>query len=291
LFLFDKVKEALTRTRRVFSSVVGMENIDWDEILEKLLLVDVGSDVASEIVKDAKKRWLNAAPIEIALKDAIEDFLPEGKPQLFLTEEHPCVWLLIGVNGSGKTTTCAKLAKYAIEEFKASPILVAADTFRAAAIDQLKIWGERLNLDVISQKENSDPAAVVFDGLKASKSRKKSPIIIDTAGRLHTKDNLMEELKKIERVIGKEIEGEPSEVLLVLDASTGYNAVKQAEVFGQSLKVTGIILTKLDSSAKGGYILNISKKFNIPVKFIGVGEGIEDLVPFDKTQYAEGLIP
>jgi fused signal recognition particle receptor len=290
LFLFDKVKKALTRTRRVFSSVVGMENIDWDEILEKLLLVDVGSDVASEIVKDAKKRWLNAAPIEIALKDAIEDFLPEGKPQLFLTEEHPCVWLLIGVNGSGKTTTCAKLAKYAIEEFKASPILVAADTFRAAAIDQLKIWGERLNLDVISQKENSDPAAVVFDGLKASKSRKKSPIIIDTAGRLHTKDNLMEELKKIERIIGKEIEGEPSEVLLVLDASTGYNAVKQAEVFGQSLKVTGIILTKLDSSAKGGYILNISKKFNIPVKFIGVGEGIEDLVPFDKTQYAEGLI-
>ncbi|MEO1784461.1 signal recognition particle-docking protein FtsY [Thermodesulfobium sp. 4217-1] len=291
MFLFDKVKEALTRTRRVFSSVVGMENIDWDEILEKFLLVDVGSDVATEIVKDAKKRWLNAAPIEIALKDAIEDFLPEGKPQLFFTEERPCVWLLIGVNGSGKTTTCAKLAKYSIEEFNASPILVAADTFRAAAIDQLKIWGERLNLDVISQKENSDPAAVVFDGLKASKGRKKSPIIIDTAGRLHTKDNLMEELKKIERVIGKEIEGEPSEVLLVLDASTGYNAVKQAEVFGQSLKVTGIILTKLDSSAKGGYVLNISKKFNIPVKFIGVGEGIEDLVPFDKTQYAEGLIP
>lgn len=291
MFLFDKVKEALTRTRRVFSSVVGMENIDWDEILEKLLLVDVGSDVATEIIKDAKKRWLNAAPIEIALRDAIEDFLPEGKPQLFFTEERPCVWLLIGVNGSGKTTTCAKLAKYSIEEFKANPILVAADTFRAAAIDQLKIWGERLNLDVISQKENSDPAAVVFDGLKASKGRKKSPIIIDTAGRLHTKDNLMEELKKIERVIGKEIEGEPSEVLLVLDASTGYNAVKQAEVFGQSLKVTGIILTKLDSSAKGGYVLNISKKFNIPVKFIGVGEGIEDLVPFDKTQYAEGLIP
>ena len=291
MFLFDKVKEALTRTRRVFSSVVGMENIDWDEILEKFLLVDVGSDVATEIVKDAKKRWLNAAPIEIALRDAIEDFLPEGKPQLFFTEDRPCVWLLIGVNGSGKTTTCAKLAKYSIEEFKASPILVAADTFRAAAIDQLKIWGERLNLDVISQKENSDPAAVVFDGLKASKGRKKSPIIIDTAGRLHTKDNLMEELKKIERVIGKEIEGEPSEVLLVLDASTGYNAVKQAEVFGQSLKVTGIILTKLDSSAKGGYVLNISKKFNIPVKFIGVGEGIEDLVPFDKTQYAEGLIP
>lgn len=291
MFLFDKVKEALTRTRRVFSSVVGMDSVNWDEILEKFLLVDVGSDIAQEIIKDAKKRWLSAAPIEIALKEAIESFLPEGKPQLFFTNEHPCVWLLVGVNGSGKTTTCAKLAKYAIEEFKASPLLVAADTFRAAAIDQLKIWGEKLNIDVISQKENSDPAAVVFDGLKAGRSRKRNPIIVDTAGRLHTKDNLMEELKKINRVIGKEIEGEPSEILLVLDASTGLNAVRQAEVFNQSLKITGIILTKLDSSAKGGYVLNITKKFNIPVKFIGVGEGVDDLVPFDKTQYAEGLIP
>jgi len=194
----------------------------------------------------------------------------------------------VGVNGVGKTTTIGKLAHY----FKSRGervLLGAADTFRAAAIDQLEIWGRRVGVDVIKHKEGSDPAAVAYDALQAARARKMDMLIIDTAGRLHTKSNLMDELKKIRRVLGRELPGAPHEVLLVLDATTGQNAISQARLFGEATGVTGVVLTKLDGTAKGGVIIGIRQILDIPVKFIGIGEGVEDLRPFNPQEFVAAL--
>ena len=211
-----------------------------------------------------------------------------GEDTTRIAEQGPTVLLVIGVNGAGKTTTIGKLAAYYKGQGK-SVLLAAADTFRAAAIDQLEVWGQRTGVPVIKHEEGSDPAAVAFDAVKAAVARKVDMLIIDTAGRLQTKSNLMQELEKINRVIGREIPGAPHETLLVLDATTGQNAISQAELFTKAAPITGVVLTKLDGTAKGGVVIGIKSQLSMPVKWIGVGEGVEDLRPFNAEDFAKAL--
>jgi len=257
-----------------------------------LIRSDVGVTTSFELVeslrKEVKKRKISA-PSELTqvLQELITELLGEEET-LNLAKQGPSIILVVGVNGVGKTTTIGKLANKLKKDGK-RVIMAAGDTFRAAAIDQLEVWGERSGIEVIKQREGADPAAVAYDAVQAAKSRSIDVVIVDTAGRLHNKVNLMEELRKVKRVIEREISGAPHEVLLVLDATTGQNALQQAKLFQEVAGVTGIVLTKLDGTAKGGVVLGIQGETQIPVKWIGIGEGLEDLRPFVPKDFAAAL--
>lgn len=296
---FKKLNKGLKKTRDNMSGAInaalyGKNEIDdefYDELEEILVMADVGVNTSAEIVeklRDAvfKKNLRKAKDVKEEIKNIVADMLSGGETIDMVTI--PSVILVIGVNGVGKTTSIGKMAAMFKEEGK-KVILGAADTFRAAAIDQLEIWADRAGVDIIKHKEGADPAAVVFDTISAGKARNADIIICDTAGRLHNKKNLMDELAKIYRVIDRQLPYADREIFLVLDATTGQNAVNQAKEFKDVAEITGIILTKLDGTAKGGVVLAIKNDLKVPVKFIGVGEGIDDLRPFDPKAFAEGL--
>lgn len=298
---FDKLKAGLEKTRKGFTEkieqlIVGYATID-DEFLDDLEAVLLSADVGvlttgklmAEIRNGIKSKEI-ASPEQLKpfLQKKITDILADGiqEPQLELRS--PTVVMVVGVNGVGKTTTIGKLGNYYQEQGK-KVVLAAGDTFRAAAIDQLEIWGQRIGAEVIKHTEGSDPAAVAFDAVQSAKAKKADVLIIDTAGRLHTKSNLMEELKKIKRVISREISDAPHETLLVLDATTGQNAISQAKIFGEATPVSGVVLTKLDGTAKGGVVVGMKAELKLPVKWIGVGEGVNDLRPFVAEDFAQAL--
>ena len=298
--LFARLKDGLGKTRDSFNEkldgVFGVfKKIDddlYDELEEALIMADIGARASFEIVEELRERVkekhiTDAEGAKDELKEIICEILQGGDNKLHL-DTKPTVILVIGVNGVGKTTTIGKLASKLKKEGK-SVILAAADTFRAAAADQLEVWAERNDVSLIRLSEGADPAAVIFDACNAAKSRGADVCICDTAGRLHNKKNLMDELGKIYRVIERELPSASKEILLVLDATTGQNAVNQAEEFDKVAKISGIVLTKLDGTAKGGIVVNISKMLSVPVKFIGVGEGIDDLQEFDAEAFAKAL--
>lgn len=296
---FKKINQGLKKTRDNMSGAInaalyGKNEIDdefYEDLEEILVMADVGVNTAEEIVeklRDAvfKKSLRKAKDVKKEIKNIVAELLSGGEEIDMITV--PSVILVIGVNGVGKTTSIGKMAAMFKQEGK-KVILGAADTFRAAAIDQLEIWADRAGVDIVKHKEGADPAAVVFDTVEAGKARNADIIICDTAGRLHNKKNLMDELAKIYRVIDRQLPYADREILLVLDATTGQNAVNQAKEFKEVAEITGIILTKLDGTAKGGVVLAIKNDLKVPVKFIGVGEGIDDLRPFDAHEFAEGL--
>lgn len=296
---FDRLKEGLSKTKKgfvekvetIFSGrVVGEETIE--ELEETLIMSDVGGSNAAEIVRHMKEK---ADRGELRDAGSVRDFLKKemismlGRPQpLVAFGEKPFVILAVGVNGVGKTTTIGKLASRFRNQGH-TVMLAAGDTFRAAAIEQLEIWAERSGVQLVKHQSGSDPSAVIFDAIEAAKARGIDVVIIDTAGRLHTKSPLMEELKKVRRVCGKAMGGAPHEVLLVVDATNGQNALRQAQMFNDAIGVTGIALTKLDGTAKGGIVFAIKKELNIPVKLIGVGEGIDDLQDFVPEDFVRAL--
>lgn len=296
---FDRLKEGLTKTRKGFigrvESIFTGKKIDeetLEELEETLITSDIGVKATTEIVEFLRDKVRKG---EVKDSHSVRDFLKEematllGNSQpLVITGEKPFVILTVGVNGVGKTTTIGKLASRLVSEGK-TVLLAAADTFRAAAIEQLEIWAKRTDSQVVKHQSGSDPAAVAFDSIEASRSRNVDVVIIDTAGRLHTKSPLMEELKKIRRVIDKALPGAPHETLLVVDATTGQNALKQAEMFHSAVGVTGIALTKLDGTAKGGIVFAIRRELGIPIRLIGVGEGVDDLRDFDSKEFVEAL--
>ena len=297
--IFKKINFGLRKTRNnvsgaidnVLDSYTSIDQELFDELEEALVMGDVGVSTASEItlrLNDVvrKKGIKDPVDVKAEIKDIVAEMREGGEDMGLITI--PSVILVIGVNGVGKTTTIGKLAARYKAEGK-SVILAAADTFRAAAIDQLDVWAERAGVDIVKHKEGADPAAVIFDTISAAKARGTEIIICDTAGRLHNKKNLMEELGKIYRVIDRELPYSDREVLLVLDATTGQNAVNQAREFAKIAEITGIILTKLDGTARGGVVLSIKNDLKVPVKFIGVGEGIDDLQPFNPHAFADGL--
>lgn len=297
---FDRLKEGLTKTRKSITEkidqvLVAFGKVDdelFDELEEILVTSDIGVDTSLKVIEDLKKkvrenRVTDAMKVKDLLKESLAELLAEENSELNL-ESKPAVILVVGVNGVGKTTSIGKIANLLKQQGK-KVILAAGDTFRAAAIDQLDIWANRVGVDIIRQAENSDPAAVIFDAIQAAKSRKADVLICDTAGRLHTKKNLMDELKKIYKVIDRELPGISRETLLVLDATTGQNAVSQAKTFNEISDITGIVLTKLDGTAKGGIIIAIKSELDIPVKLIGVGEKMDDLQKFDAREFVEAL--
>ncbi|MBY0222088.1 signal recognition particle-docking protein FtsY [Sporosarcina aquimarina] len=300
----EKFKDGLTKTRDSFTSKVNdlvsrfrvVDEEFFEELEEVLLQADVGFETVMELIdllKDEVKRKniKDTTGMQSLISEKLVEIYNAGEEmsnELNIEEGRLNVILMVGVNGVGKTTTIGKMAARLQKEGK-TVMLAAGDTFRAGAIDQLVVWGERTGVEVVRQAEGSDPAAVIYDAVKSAKKRNVDVLICDTAGRLQNKVNLMSELEKVHRVIGREIEGAPHEVLLALDATTGQNALIQAQTFNEATKVTGIVLTKLDGTAKGGIVLAIRSKLDIPVKFVGLGEGIEDLQPFDPEKYVYGL--
>ncbi len=298
--LFKKINQGLKKTRDSMSGAIdtmlyGKMEIDdefYDDLEEVLVMGDVGVNTASEIVEKLRDKVRdsnnirNSEQVKLAIKEIVAEMLAGGEEMNMITM--PSIILVIGVNGVGKTTTIGKLAALYKSEGK-KVILGAADTFRAAAIEQLQEWADRAGVEMIKHREGADPAAVVFDTISAGKARDADVIICDTAGRLHNKKNLMDELAKIYRVVDRELPYSDREVLLVLDATTGQNAVNQAKEFMNVAEITGIILTKLDGTARGGVVLNIKNDLKVPVKFIGVGEQIDDLQPFNSRAFADGL--
>ena len=294
---FEKLKAGLFKTKNaVFGGIAnifsrGIDEDTFDELEELLICADVGYESTEEILTKLRERIKSEKIKEAdeatkALKEILVEMIGEAEPVRLDTT--PSVILVIGVNGVGKTTSIGKIAaQYKAEGKKV--LLAAADTFRAGAIDQLQVWAERAGVDIIKQNEGSDPAAVVFDAAAAAKKRGTDILIVDTAGRLHNKKNLMAELAKINRVLDRELPGASRENLLVLDSTTGQNAVNQAKEFGQTADLTGLILTKLDGTAKGGIVFSIKKVLGIPVKFIGVGEKIDDLQPFEAKDFVNAL--
>ena len=294
---FEKIKNGLTKTRNALSGLfAGEYEVDdefYEELEERLILADLGVELATRSVEELRKvaydkMYTTPTKVRGGLADILTDTLDVGDPELKLSTR-PSVILVIGVNGVGKTTTIGKLANQLAGEGK-RVLLCAADTFRAAAADQLEIWANRADVELVRQHEGADPASVVFDGISAAKARGADVIIIDTAGRLHNKANLMNELGKISRVVDRELPGAAKEVLLVLDATTGQNGLIQAKQFQQIAGVTGIVLTKLDGTAKGGIVIAVADALQIPVKYVGVGEGIDDLMPFNAREFVEALI-
>lgn len=296
---FSRIKEGLKKTRSgIMGRLEGLfarnafDDEFYDELEEILIGADVGVDTTLELVENLRRRVREEKARESQqvmdiLKDLLLDIL--GRETVDLnTSENPSVILVLGVNGVGKTTSIGKLASRYKKEGK-RVLLAAGDTFRAAAIEQLEIWAERAGAEIIKHQQGADPSAVIFDSISAAQSRKSDVVLCDTAGRLHNKANLMEELKKVRRVVEKAMPGAPHEVLLVLDATTGQNALAQAKVFNEAAALTGVVLTKLDGTAKGGIVIAIARELNVPVKFVGVGEGIEDLQPFDPNEYVDGL--
>ena len=297
--LFSKIKQGLQKTRAsiadgvngILNSFTKIDEELFEELEETLVMSDVGVHTAADICERLRRKiketgTTDPAAIKTLLKEIITELL--GEDEGLNLETKPSIVLVIGVNGVGKTTTIGKLAAQLKSQGK-QVVLGAADTFRAAAIDQLGIWAERAGVSMIKSVEGTDPASVVFDTISSAKHRGADVIICDTAGRLHNKKNLMDELAKINRVISRELPDASLETLLVLDAATGQNAVNQAREFQHAAQITGIALTKLDGTAKGGIVIAIKNELNIPVKFIGVGEGIDDLQPFSAREFAEGL--
>jgi len=296
-----KVERSLTRTRQSFfgriAGLFGRNEVTeelWGELEELLIQADVGVATTIDLVGKLRERVAQehireAAAVKALLREELVEILkpdagkgvPDARPLLVI--------LVVGANGTGKTTSIAKLAHYYQGRGK-KVILAAADTFRAAAIDQLKLWGERLGADVIAHQPGADPSAVVYDAIQAGLARKAGVLIVDTAGRLHTKYNLMQELKKMHRVAGKRLPGAPHETLLVLDATTGQNALAQAKYFDQAVDVTGIFLAKLDGTAKGGIVFAIAKELGIPIRFLGTGQELDDLAEFDAEEFVAGLL-
>ena len=296
--IFDKIKKGLARTRGVFSGIASLfrlrGKVDKDflgELERRLYLADVGVGATTEIVDRVRQAFLDkeiTSDVEIYVKQQLKEMLTAEGTDLNWNPSGPTVILVAGVNGSGKTTSIAKLAKRLQSDGK-KVVVAACDTFRAAAVEQLTIWSQRIGCDIVKNEQGSDPASVAHDACERAKARGDDVLIVDTAGRLHTQTHLMRELEKIHRVVSKQITGAPHEVLLVLDATTGQNAIAQAETFKKTVQCTGIILSKLDGTAKGGAVFAIKQKLGLPVKFIGVGEQLEDLEPFDAEAYVEAL--
>ena len=294
---FDKIKQGFKKTSdavshsldSVFAAFVKIDEDLLEELEEALILSDVGASTSEKIVAEVEKRAkLRKTTTASELREVMTDNMLDNQP--LDVSGRPAVILVIGVNGVGKTTSIGKLAARYVSEGK-KVMLSAADTFRAAAADQLEIWAKRAGADIVRHGEGADPAAVVFDSISAAKARGSDIIIVDTAGRLHNKANLMNELAKIDRVIARELPDASRETLLVLDATTGQNAVHQAEEFNKAAELTGIILTKLDGTAKGGIVIAISAGLGVPVKLVGVGEGIDDLIDFDRAAFLEAILP
>jgi len=301
--LFRRLQEKLSKTRSSFvyrldNLFLGKKEIDqelFDDLEEILISADLGvmtvHDLLDSVRREIKRRDLKDPQVlRGMLRDKIFAYLQksDAPAEMTLPAEGPFVIMVVGVNGVGKTTSIGKIAAKFVRSGH-SVLLVAADTFRAAAIDQLKIWGERIGVEVVAQQQGSDPSSVVYDGIEYGSARGFDVIIIDTAGRLHTQVNLMEELKKIKRVIGKKMVGAPHEVMLILDATTGQNGISQAKLFNEAVEITGLTLTKLDGTAKGGIVVNICRELNIPVRFIGIGEQIDDLRDFNAGEFVDAL--
>ena len=299
--LFDKIKAGLEKTRKAVANTIGsiftgFSNLDdefYDELEESMILADMGVDTSCKAVELLRKRvkelkLKDTEEARNALKDILVEMLNVGDTDLKL-DTRPSVILVIGVNGVGKTTTIGKLARQISEDGK-KVLMCAADTFRAAAADQLEIWAGRAGVEIVRQHEGADPAAVVFDGIQAAKARNTDVIIIDTAGRLHNKANLMNELNKISRIIDRELPNADKEVLLVLDGTTGQNGLIQAKQFKEIAGVTALALTKLDGTAKGGIVIAVADELQIPVKYIGVGEKVDDLMPFNARNFVDALL-
>jgi len=300
--LFDRLKAGLTKTRDALTKnldnlVFGKRVLDqslFDELEELMISADMGPQFTYDLIDDVKQRMKrnelqDASQIKKVLQERMMGLLQRMEKPLTIPKDRPFVIMAIGVNGSGKTTTIGKLSNL-LSQSGHEILLVAADTFRAAAIEQLEVWGRRVSAPVIKQKMNADPAAVVFDAVGKIKAGFNGVVIVDTAGRLHTRTNLMEELKKIKRVISRELPGAPHEILLVLDATTGQNAVMQAKMFKEDIGATGIVLTKLDGTSKGGVVVRIAGELGLPVRFIGVGEGVDDLRTFDSKDFTAALL-
>jgi len=297
--LFSKIKEGLKKTRdsmmgkvdQLLNSFTKVDEELFEELEETLIMADVGTVTATRICEQLRKKVKangveDASQVRALLKEIMAEMLA-GDSSLNLSTS-PAIVLVIGVNGVGKTTTIGKMANNLRKDGK-KVILAAADTFRAAAIEQLQIWADRAGVELVKHGEGADPAAVVFDAIAAGKARNADVIIVDTAGRLHNKKNLMDELAKISRVIDREAPGSARETLLVLDATTGQNALNQAKLFKEAAGLDGIVLTKLDGTARGGVVIGIKEELNIPIKYIGVGEQIDDLRPFDSTEFVDAL--
>ncbi len=299
--LLERLKTGLAKTRDVLTmdlnDLFSKKVIDkelFDKLEELLISADMGPQFTYDLIDDVKNRvsrhdLQNAGQIKKILQERMIAILQKIDKPLTIPQGRPFIIMIIGVNGSGKTTTIGKLAS-SLKSSGHEVMLVAADTFRAAAIEQLEIWGSRVGAPVIKQKMNADPAAVVFDAVAKIKAGYAGVIIVDTAGRLHTRTNLMEELKKVKRIINKELPGMAQEILLVLDATTGQNAVNQAKIFKEEIGATGIVLTKLDGTSKGGVVVRIANEVALPVRFIGVGEGLDDLRAFDSHDFTKALL-
>ncbi|HQE17959.1 MAG TPA: signal recognition particle-docking protein FtsY [Aggregatilineales bacterium] len=292
--------ESLRRTRQTFfgriANMLGATELDedtWDDIEALLIQADLGIETATKVTETLRKRveqegMTTRAQLEGALKETLLSLLPEPGPLALETPRLVTVVLVVGVNGSGKTTTIGKLAhRWKNEGWKV--MLAAADTFRAAAVEQLQRWGQRVDVPVIAGQMGGDAGAVTYDAIRATRARGRNLLIVDTAGRLHTKYNLMEELKKVYNVAAKNVHEAPHEVLLVVDGTTGQNALQQAKYFKEAVNVTGVVVTKLDSTARGGMIFAIGNELGLPVRFVGIGEGVEDLIPFDPKAFVDGL--
>ncbi|HYV36923.1 MAG TPA: signal recognition particle-docking protein FtsY [Gemmataceae bacterium] len=296
--IWGKLKQGLAKTRSLFTGLATLfrlrgrvDQAFLAELERTLYRADVGSAATTEIVERVRQAFQDKEineDVEQYVKKLLRELLDDKKEGIRFAATGPTVIMIAGINGSGKTTSIAKLAKLCMNDGK-KVMVAACDTFRAAAVEQLTIWSQRLGCDIVKNAQGSDPASVAHDACEKAKARNFDVLIVDTAGRLHTQVHLMKELEKIRRVVQKQIEGAPHEVLLVLDATSGQNAVVQAEQFKKTVECTGIILAKLDGTAKGGAIFNIKQKIGLPVKFVGVGEKLEDLEPFDPEGYVEGL--
>lgn len=295
--LFERLKTGLAKTHNSIANKIdgffssGASREELAEMLEETLITaDVGVRTSGIIVGDMKNKLkeYDADGLKVYLRDVVSNILKDCQRPMEITAK-PFVIMVLGVNGVGKTTTIGKLAARFTSEGK-TVLLAAGDTFRAAAIEQLEVWAKKTGCDIIKQEQGGDPAAVAFDSIRAAVARKVDIVILDTAGRLHTKVNLMEELKKVKRVVARELPSAPHEVLLVLDASTGQNALTQARIFNEAVGLTGIVLTKLDGTAKGGIIVAIANELKIPIRFIGVGEGVEDLREFNAREFVNAMI-
>ena len=297
----NTLKSSLSRTRKLFGRIsesfvksTPITDELWDDLEEALLSADVGPGTTTWLIEHLRKRaadehMRNTSQVQAALREELTRLLGKSSDLRFSTSSPLTVILVIGVNGSGKTTSIGKMA-YRLTREGHRVILAAADTFRAAAIDQLKVWGERVGVPVISQNPGSDPGAVVYDAIQAATTRGSDVLIVDTAGRLHTKYNLMEELKKINKVIQKLLPSGPQELIMVIDATTGQNALLQARKFAEDIGLTGVIITKLDSTAKGGFAFAVADDLGVPIKFIGTGEKLENLAPFNPQDFVAALL-
>jgi fused signal recognition particle receptor len=290
---FSRLRDSLGRSRRALTEQIGVASFDpadeasWERLEEALIAADVGVPATAELVQRVEARGDAGSNLGEALAEEAAKML--GEPGRLEVNERPSIILVVGVNGTGKTTTIGKLASK-LAEHGHSVLVAAADTFRAAAEEQLEIWAKRAGADFVGSERGSDPAAVAYDAIGAAAARGRDVVVVDTAGRLHTQANLMEELAKVRRVIAQRLEGAPHETLLVVDATTGQNGLQQARLFSQAVDVTGIALTKLDGSAKGGIALAIAHELGLPVKLIGIGEGLDDLRPFDPDDFARALL-